>query len=127
MHNGEYGIVRPSSPTTDRFPQGAVSIHPVPRASPDESRSTAPVRGIRISWVLGQVRGGSGVRYGRNRWVVSAGRTDVNGRVSEPPDSADQVPLGVVRDIVRLGHGQRRVDLDVRLGPQGLTQPPDLQ
>jgi hypothetical protein len=43
------------------------------------------------------------MRCGGGRRVVRARGTDVNGRVGEPPDRADQVPLGVVRDIVRLG------------------------
>ena len=45
----------------------------------------------------------------------------MDGGGGQSPDTADQVPLGVVRDVVCLGHGQGRVDLDVGLGPQRVT------
>ncbi len=51
---------------------------------------------------------------------VGAGGADVDGGCGEPADVAQEMPFGVVGEVVCLADGQRGVDGDVGLGAQGV-------
>lgn len=64
-------------------------------------------------------------RRGGSAGDVGADRAHVDRCCSEPRDGREQVFLGVVRQIVRCRHADRRIDGEICLGAQRVSDPAD--
>jgi hypothetical protein len=62
---------------------------------------------------------------GDGRQVV-AGGAGVDGGAGQPGDGVDEVGFGVVGELVGLSEAETRVDVEIGLGVQDVTDPADL-
>jgi hypothetical protein len=73
---------------------------------------------------MGVLRCGRG--DGRQMVAGGAGVDGVDGGAGQPGDGVDEVGFGVVGDLVGLSEAETRVDVEIGLGVQDVTDPADL-